>query len=154
MSQTVNAHFFFEITRDRMKPTTTRIYQTAEQALEVILKANKLGQSVKVDANGDLFRVASPSNKLENFFLLFRKKSNSTEVKQSHEVLRTVINKMKIEIGIASTHLKNKESLRIPSPGKIINNYMKDVENIQTKAQMSELHSKWISCMQRQPTGR
>jgi hypothetical protein len=51
---------------------------------------------------------------------------------------------MKIEIGIASTHLKNKESLRIPSPGKIINNYMKDVENIQTKAQMSELHSKWI----------
>ena len=127
-----------------MKSTTTRNYQTAEQALEVILQANKLGQSVKIDHNGDLFRAASPSNKLENFFLWLRKKSNSTEIKQSPEVLRTVINKMKIEIGIASTHLKNKESLRIPSPGKIINNYMKDVENIQTKAQMSELHSKWI----------
>ncbi len=127
-----------------MKPTNTRIYQTAEEALEVILKANNLGQSVKIDHNGDLFRAASPSNKLENFFLWLRKKSNSTEIKQSPEVLRTVINKMKIEIGIASTHLKNKESLRIPSPGKIINNYMKDVENIQTKAQMSELHSKWI----------
>jgi|GEM_PF-1944946 len=127
-----------------MKPTNTRIYQTAEEALEVILKANNLGQSVKIDHNGDLFRAASPSNKLENFFLWLRKKSNSTEIKQSPEVLRTVINKMKIEIGIASTHLKNKESLRIPSPGKIINNYMKDVENIQTKAQMSDLHSKWI----------
>ena len=127
-----------------MKPTNTRNYQTAQEALEVILKANNLGQSVKIDHNGDLFRAASPSNKLENFFLWFRKKSNSSEIKQSPEVLRTVINKMKIEIGIASTYLKNKESLRIPNPGKIINNYMKDVENIQTKTQMSELHTKWI----------
>ncbi len=127
-----------------MKPTNTRNYQTAEQALNVILQANKLGQSVKIDHNGDLFRAALPSNKLENFFLLFRKKSNSTEAKQSPEVLRTVINKMKIEIGIASTHLKDKKLLRIPSPGKIINNYMKDVENIQTKAQISELHAQWI----------
>jgi hypothetical protein len=144
MSQTGIAHFIFDITRDPMKPTNTRNYQTAQEALEVILKANNLGQSVKIDHNGDLFRAASPSNKLENFFLLFRKKSNSTEVKQSPEVLRTVINKMKIEIGIASTHLKNKESLRIPSPGKIINKYMKDAETLQTKAQISELHAKWI----------
>ena len=127
-----------------MKPTNTRNYQTAQEALEVILKANNLGQSVKIDHNGDLFRAASPSNKLENFFLFFRKKSNSTEVKQSPEVLRTVINKMKIEIGIASTHLKNKESLRIPSPGKIINKYMKDAETLQTKAQISDLHAQWI----------
>ena len=87
-----------------MNPTNTRNYQTAQEALEVILKANNLGQSVKIDHNGDLFRAASPSNKLENFFLWLRKKSNSTEIKQSPEVLRTVINKMKIEIGIASTH--------------------------------------------------
>ncbi|MCF8163927.1 MAG: hypothetical protein K9J78_08770 [Polynucleobacter sp.] len=64
-----------------MKSTNTRNYQTAEQALEVILQANKLGQSVKIDHNGDLFRAASPSNKLENFFLWLRKKSNSTEIK-------------------------------------------------------------------------
>jgi hypothetical protein len=144
MSQTGIVHFIFDISRDPMNPTNTRNYQTAQEALEVILKANNLGQSVKIDHNGDLFRAASPSNKLENFFLFFRKKSNSTEAKQSPEVLRTVINKMKIEIGIASTHLKNKESLRIPSPGKIINKYMKDAETLQTKAQISELHAKWI----------
>jgi len=144
MSQTVIVHFIFDISRDPMKPTNTRNYQTAQEALEVILKANNLGQSVKIDHNGDLFRTASPSNKLENFFLFFRKKSNSTEAKQSPEVLRTVINKMKIEIGIASTHLKNKESLRIPSPGKIINKYMKDAETLQTKAQISDLHAQWI----------
>jgi len=144
MSQTVIVHFIFDISRDPMKPTNTRNYQTAQEALEVILKANNLGQSVKIDHNGDLFRAASPSNKLENFFLFFRKKSNSTEVKQSPEVLRTVINKMKIEIGIASTHLKNKESLRIPSPGKIMNKYMKDAETLQTKAQISDLHAQWI----------
>jgi hypothetical protein len=144
MSQTVIVHFIFDISRDPMKPTNTRNYQTAQEALEVILKANNLGQSVKIDHNGDLFRAASPSNKLENFFLFFRKKSNSTDAKQSPEVLRTVINKMKIEIGIASTHLKNEESLRIPSPGKIINRYMKDAETLQTKVQISELHTQWI----------
>ena len=62
MSQKVIAHFIFDISRDRMKPVTTSNYQTAEQALEVILKANKLGQSVRVDANGNVINAVAPSN--------------------------------------------------------------------------------------------
>lgn len=141
-----------------MKPVTASNYQTAEQALEVILKANNLGQSVKVDANGNVINAAASSNSgvakapsysnpIKNFFLFFRPKSKPADLQPSQQpsdVIWTVINKMKIEIGIASTHLKNKESLRIPSPGQIINKYMKDAENFRTKAQMSELHTKWI----------
>jgi hypothetical protein len=55
----------------------------------------------------------------------FKKRSALYASHRSSSRMGTVINKMKIEIGIASTQLKNKESLRIPSPGKIINKYMK-----------------------------
>jgi hypothetical protein len=124
MSQTVIVHFIFDIEIYPMKPINTRNYQTAQEALEVILKANKSGLSVTVDANGDVINTAAPSkidvaiapsssNPLKNFFLFFRPKSKPAALQptqQPSDVIWTVINKMKIEIGIASTDLKNKES--------------------------------------------
>jgi len=159
MSQTVIVHYIFDIARDPMEPINTRNYQTAQMALEVILKANKSGLSVTVDANGDVINTAAPSkidvaiapsssNPLKNFFLFFRPKSKPAALQptqQPSDVIWTVINKMKIEIGIASTDLKNKESLCIPSPGNIINKYMKDAETLQTKAQISDLHAQWLA---------
>lgn len=161
MSQTVIAHFIFDISRDRMKPVTTSNYQTAEQALEVILKANKLGQSVRVDANGNVTNAVAPSNSgvakapsysysnpIKNFFLFFRPKSKPADLQPSQQpsdVIWTVINKMKIEIGTASTFMKENASLSIPAPRKIIDKYIPNAVNIHTKAEINDLHAKWLA---------
>jgi hypothetical protein len=142
-----------------MKPVTASNYQTAEQALEVILKANNLGQSVKVDANGNVINAAASSNSgvakapsysnpIKNFFLFFRQKSKPADLQPSQQpsdVIWIVINKMKIEIGTASTFMKENSSLSIPTPGKIIDKYIPNAVNIHTKAEISNLHAKWLA---------
>ena len=117
-----------------MIPTTQRRYQTVEQALKVINDAEKFGGSVKVNKSGDLERSNSSTNPLKNFFLFFRKTSESKI--QNREVIDTVLNKMKIEIIQASSYVRSVNTL--------MENQMHDLKNFKETGKLKELKDQWL----------
>ena len=117
-----------------MIPTTQRRYQTVEEALKVINDAEKFGGSVKVNKSGDLERSNSSTNPLKNFFLFFRKTSESKI--QNREVIDTVLNKMKIEIIQASSYVRSVNTL--------MENQMHDLKNFKETGKLKELKDQWI----------
>jgi hypothetical protein len=117
-----------------MISTTQRRYQTVEEALKVINDAEKFGGSVKVNKLGDLERSNSSTNPLKNFFLFFRKTSESKI--QNREVIDTVLNKMKIEIIQASSYVRSVNTL--------MENQMHDLKNFKETGKLKELKDQWI----------
>ena len=117
-----------------MIATTQRRYQTVEQALKVINDAEKFGGSVKVNKSGDLERSNSSTNPLKNFFLFFRKTSESKI--QNREVIDTVLNKMKIEIIQASSYVRSVNTL--------MENQMHDLKNFKETGKLKELKDQWL----------
>ncbi len=116
-----------------MIPTTQRKYQTVDQALKVITDAEKFGGSVKVNKSGDLERSNSSANLLQNFFLFFRKTSESKI--QNREVIDTVLNKMKIEIIQASSYVRSVNTL--------MENQMNDLKKFNETGQLNQLKDQW-----------
>ncbi len=116
-----------------MISTTQRRYQTVEEALKVINDAEKFGGSVKVNELGDLERSNSSTNPLKNFFLFFRKTSESKI--QNREVIDTVLNKMKIEIIQASSYVRSVNAL--------MENQMNDLKKFNETGQLNQLKDQW-----------
>lgn len=116
-----------------LEPTAKRIYQSAEEAVELINSANKRGESLTVTKHGDIaLKKATTTNAV---MLWFRKTFGSgvrDRVNTESTVKAILATKMKIDLATASVHTSEQ-----------LLTFFADIERVSSGSNLNALCTEW-----------
>lgn len=129
-----------------MKTETTRNYQSALEALQVMRQAERAGRAVEVTASGDLklAKTTPPHSGLRWLFhRLFGSGSADKAEQQRKAAIATVVNKMKIEVASSSAHVS-----------KMLQIHLTDLAAFQHDGKLRNLDNEWSGLKNRMDLDR
>lgn len=121
-----------------MKPTNTRNYQTAEEAIKVIQEAEQFGGTVKVSKDGTINRTESSANPFKKILLFVREKlgiESKDQIRERKAMIVEVVSKMHREIHQASSHIENVNNL--------LKAHIHDLNDFKNDGKIRKLQDQW-----------